>query len=253
MKLAGWLAAAIVAVVLAAGCGSSSSANSKPTLTVSAAASLKNAFQRCAKVFKDANLRFSFAGSDELAAQIRQGARPDVYAAANTKLPTALAAAGLIQTPVVFAGNRLVVAVPKDSRVNSVTALARPGTKVVVGQKGVPVGDYTLTVLGHLPAAEQKAILANVRSREPDVLGIVGKLNQGAADAGFVYITDVVGAGGGLKAVELPASLQPRVQYGAGVIKGTQREAQAKAFIDSLTSGSCRQVMKQAGFEPPQG
>jgi molybdate transport system substrate-binding protein len=252
VRRARWLAVATAAVMLAAGCGSSSG-SSKPTLTVSAAASLKKAFQRCATVFKDANVRFSFAGSDELAAQIRQGARPDVYAAANTKLPKALATAGLIETPVVFAGNRLVVAVPKASKVTSVTALAKPGTKVVVGEKGVPVGDYTLTVLGHLPAAQRTAILANVRSREPDVIGIVGKLTQGAADAGFVYITDVVGAGGGLKAVELPASLQPRVQYGIGVVKGTKHEAPAKAFIDSLTSGPCRQVMKQAGFEPSQG
>jgi molybdate transport system substrate-binding protein len=245
-------ASLLAALALVAGCGATSDA-SKPTLTVAAAASLKQGFERCAAVFKEANVRFSFAGSDELAAQIRQGARPDVYAAANTKLPRALAAAGLLDAPVVFAGNRLVVAVPKDSRVNAVAALAKPGTKVVVGEKGVPVGDYTLTVLGRLPAAEQKAILANVRSREPDVLGIVGKLDQGAADAGFVYTTDVVGASGALKAVELPATLQPRVQYGIGVVKGTEREAQAKAFIDSLTSGPCRPVMKQAGFEPPQG
>jgi molybdate transport system substrate-binding protein len=252
MRRAIVLAALLVAVALAAGCGGSSD-SSKPTLTVSGAASLKKAFERCATLFKDANVRFSFAGSDELAAQIRQGARPDVYAAANTNLPTALAAAGLLDTPVVFAGNRLVVAVPKDSQINSVTALARPGTTVVVGQKGVPVGDYTATVLGRLPATERMAILANVRSREPDVLGIVGKLTQGAADAGFAYVTDVVGTHGALKAVELPATLQPRVQYGIGIVKGTKREAQAKAFIDSLTSGPCRQVMKQAGFESPQG
>jgi molybdate transport system substrate-binding protein len=213
----------------------------------------KNAFQRCAQVFDAANVRFSFAGSDELAAQIRQGVRPDVYAAANTKLPQALAAAGLIATPVTFAGNRLVIAVPKDSKVTSVGDLAKPGTKVVVGAKGVPVGDYTLTVLGKLPASQQKAILANVRSREPDVLGIVGKLTQGAADAGLVYITDVDGSKGALRAVELPASLQPRVQYGIGIVKGTKHEAQSKAFIDSLTSGPCRQAMKGAGFEPPPG
>ncbi len=252
MRRTACLAASLAAVAIAAGCGGSSD-SSKPTLTVYAAASLKIAFQSCATGFTDANVRFNFAGSDELAAQIRQGARPDVYAAANTTLPNDLAVAGLLEAPVVFAGNRLVVAVPRDSQVGSVAALAKPGTKVVAGEKGVPVGDYTLTVLGRLPAAERTAVLANVRSREPDVLGIVGKLTQGAADAGFAYTTDVVAMHGALRAVELPASLQPRVEYGIGVVKGTKHEAQAKAFIDSLTAGPCRQVMRQAGFEPPPG
>jgi molybdate transport system substrate-binding protein len=256
VRRASWAAAAIAAVALAAGCGSGSgsgSSGSKPTLTVSAASSLKNAFQRCAQVFDAANVRFSFAGSDELAAQIRQGARPDVYAAANTKLPDALHAAGLLGAPVVFAGNRLVIAVPTESKINSLADLTKPGTKVVVGAKGVAVGDYTTAVLARLPPARRRAILAGVRSREPDVFGIVGKLTQGAADAGFVYITDVVGSKGALRAVELPPALQPRVEYGIGVVRGTKHEAQSKAFVDSLTSGPCREAMKQAGFEPPPG
>jgi molybdate transport system substrate-binding protein len=244
--------AAVAAALVVAGCGSSSSA-SKPTLTVSAAASLKKAFGQCADTFKDANVRFSFAGSDELAAQIRQGARPDVYAAANTKLPQQLAQGGLLDPPLVFAGNRLVIAVPADSQVTSVEQLGRPGTKLVIGEKDVPVGWYTQDVLARLPAAQRQAILANVRSQEPDVLGIVGKLAQGAADAGFLYVTDVVAAGDRLRAIELPARLQPRVQYGIGVVKGSQHAEQAKAFIDSLTHGTCRQVMHQAGFEPPPG
>jgi molybdate transport system substrate-binding protein len=243
--------AALGAALALAGCGGSS--DSKPALTVSAAASLKSAFERCASTFEDANVRFSFAGSDELAAQIRQGARPDLYAAANTKLPQQLAGAGLLEPPVVFAGNRLVVAVPAGSKLGSVEQLAQPGTKVVIGQEAVPVGSYTRDVLARLPAAQRKAILANVRSQEPDVLGIVGKLAQGAADAGFLYVTDVVAAGDRLRAIELPARLQPRVQYGIGVVKGSQHAEQAKAFIDSLTHGTCRQVMHQAGFEPPPG
>ena len=68
---------------------------------MSAAASLKNAFSQ----YKPGE-RYSFAGSDELAAQIRAGARPDVYAAANTKLPEQLFASGLVEKPVLFAGGR---------------------------------------------------------------------------------------------------------------------------------------------------
>jgi molybdate transport system substrate-binding protein len=245
-----------VAALAASGCGSDSggstgSSASKPTLTVSAAASLKQGFERCAHRFAAARLRFSFAGSDELAAQIRQGARPDVYAAANTQLPDQLAGEGLIDKPAVFAGNRLVVAVPRSSSIASLADLQAPGTKLVVGDKGVPVGSYTLDVLGRLPAAERRAILANVRSEEPDVDGVVGKLTQGAADAGFTYVTDVVATKGALKAVELPPRLQPSVRYGIGIVKGAEEPRAGQAFVHSLVSGPCREVMRAAGFDPP--
>ena len=68
----------------------------------------------------------------------------------------------------------------------------------------MPIGSYTRETLAKLPPAQEKAILANVRSNEPDVKGIVGKLTQGAADAGFVYVTDVNATNGKLKAIELP-------------------------------------------------
>jgi molybdate transport system substrate-binding protein len=150
---------------------------------------MTEALTACAPQFdraEDAIVKLSFAGSDELAAQIRQGARVDVYAAANTKLPDQLHAAGLIGAPVEFATNELVLAVPKGSRIGSVADLARSGTKVVIGSASVPIGSYTRQTLAKLPSAERRAILANVRSNEPDVKGIVGKLTQGAADAGFV-------------------------------------------------------------------
>jgi molybdate transport system substrate-binding protein len=242
---------ALAAAFALAGCGGSSDA--KPTITVSAASSLKKAFEACAATLPREDVRFSFAGSDELAAQIRQGARPDVYAAADTKLPQQLASAGLLDRPVAFAGNRLVLAVPAGSRIAGLDELARPGTKVVIGEPGVPVGSYTRDVLARLPAGQRRAILANVRSQEPDVLGVVGKLAHGAADAGFLYATDVVAAGGQLRAAELPARLAPHVQYGIGVVRGSKHEAQANAFVDSLIRGTCREAMHRAGFEPPPG
>jgi molybdate transport system substrate-binding protein len=242
---------ALTAALALAGCGGSS--DSKPTITVSAASSLKEAFEACAATLRREDVRFSFAGSDELAAQVRQGARPDLYAAADTKLPQELASAGLLDRPVAFAGNRLVLAVPAGSRIAGLDELARPGTKVVIGEPGVPVGSYTRDVLARLPVAQRRAILANVRSQEPDVLGVVGKLAHGAGDAGFLYATDVVAAGSQLRAIELPARLAPDVQYGIGIVKGSEHGAQAKAFIDSLTRGTCRRAMHTAGFEPPPG
>jgi len=244
------MAGTLALLVVAAGCGSSGS-GSKPTLTVSAAASLKAAFTTCAKQFKDASIRFSFAGSDELAAQIRQGAKPNLFASANTKLPAQLYQEGKLQKPQVFAGNRLVIAVPKGSSIASIQDLEKPGTTIVIGDPSVPIGTYTRVVLSRLPAAQRNAILANVKSQEPDVAGIVGKLTQGAADAGFTYITDVVGTKGALKAVELPADLQPSVAYGAGIVKGTSNQKESQAFIDDVATGPCRQVMQQAGFTPP--
>ena len=248
------LRGAFVALALLAltGCGDDDGEAPKPRLTVSAAASLKTAFEDYGKSFDAATARFSFAGSDELAAQIRQGVKPDVYAAANTQLPDQLFRDGLVGRPRSFAGNTLVIAVPAGSGgPRSVEDLGREGLKLVVGAESVPVGSYTREVLSRLPPATGKAILANVRSEEPDVAGIVGKLTQGAADAGLVYITDVVAAGSRLKAIELPQNLQPRVEYGVAVVRGAPEAEAAREFIDGLLEGDGLQAMEKAGFLPP--
>ena len=126
---------ALVLVVAACGGGSSSSASSsgssgasKPDLTVSAAASLKAAFTAYGQQFPQATVRYSFAGSDMLAAQIEQGVKPDVFASANTKLPDMLYAKGLVSKPVTFAANKLVIAVPAGSTRSRASATSRsPG------------------------------------------------------------------------------------------------------------------------------
>ncbi len=245
---------AVLAATVAAGCGGSDSGgrDEPPRLTVSAAASLKGAFSAYAENFSDAQARFSFGGSDELAAQIRKGVRPDVFAAANTKLPDQLFAEGKVGRPIVFAGNRLVLAVPAgSSRVRRLQDLARPGIKLAVGSAAVPVGAYTRQLLARLPGDQAEAILANVRSNEPDVKGVVGKLSQGAADAGFVYATDVAAAGGKVAAIELPEALRPSVSYGIAVVRGAKQPRQARTFIRGLTSGAGARAMRNAGFEPP--
>src|SRR5207247_745844 len=125
-------------------------------------------------------------------ARIRQGVRPDVYAAANTKLPNELRTEGLLEEPRVFATNELVLATPANSsEVRSIHDLTSPGVSVAVGSASAPVGSYTLQAMSHLEPRERQAIVHNIRSKEPDVKGIVGKLVQGAVDAGFVYETDV--------------------------------------------------------------
>jgi molybdate transport system substrate-binding protein len=228
----------LVAVIALAGCGANDA-----HLTVSAAASLKQAFTAY-----QANDRYSFAGSDQLAAQIRAGARPDVFAAANTKLPDDLYAAGLVEKPKVFATNRLVMAVQPDSKIDALGDLGRPGVKIAMGSPDVPVGSYTRQVLGGLGPKLREAIMGNVRSNEPDVAGVVGKVTQGAVDAGFVYITDVRAANGRLKAVELPPPLEPQVAYAAAVVKGTKHPEAARRFVDGLPGAS---ALSDAGFGRP--
>ena len=177
----GLLSLVLLSGVLAA----CSEGNDRPELTVAAASSLRPAFEAYAEEFEDARVRLSFAGSDSLAAQIRQGVRPDIYAAANTTLPSALFAEGLVEVPVAIAVNSLVVAVPAESEITSLDELAQPGTTIALGSPSVPVGAYAREVLSRLPDGGS-TILANVRSEEPNVTGVIGKLTQGAADAGLV-------------------------------------------------------------------
>jgi molybdate transport system substrate-binding protein len=245
-----WLVLGVA--LLAVGCGGDEpAADERPRLIVSAAASLTDPLTACSREFEGADVRLSFGGSDELAAQIRQGVRPDVFAAANTRLPEELASEDLLETPVEFATNELVMALPPDEReIERVEDLAAPGVRLVIGAETVPVGSYTREVLGHLPAAVREQILANVRSEEPDVRGVVGKLTQGAADAGFVYLTDITGD---LTAVELPPELQPTVAYGAGVVEGTEQQELAQRYLDGLTDGPCADALREEGFGPPPG
>jgi molybdate transport system substrate-binding protein len=232
----------LLCLVAIAGCGGGGSSSE---LKVSAASSLKEPFTELG------GAQFSFAGSDQLAAQIRSGVRPDVFAAANAKLPDALYADGLVEKPVAFAGNRLVLAVPANSKLGSIDDLKNPGVAIAMGSPSVPVGSYTLKVLAGLPAGERAAILRNVRSREPDVAGVIGKLTEGAVDAGFVYVTDVNAAGGKVKAIELPAALRPDVLYEAAVVKGTKHADKSQAFVHGLLSGTGAAALRKAGFTPP--
>jgi molybdate transport system substrate-binding protein len=233
--------------VAAGGCGGSD----EPTLKVSAAASLKAAFESYAAEFGQAKVSFSFAGSDELAAQIRQGVKPDVFASANRKLPADLYAKELVDKPVPFAANRLVVAIPNGgARVKRLRDLTRPGVRIAAGAATVPIGTYTREVLKRFGRAEAARIKRNIRSNEPDVAGILAKVAARAVDAGFVYVTDVEAAKGKLVGLELPARLQPRVVYGAAVVTGASHPTEARAFVEGLTAGAGRNALRAAGFEP---
>ncbi|HEU4702997.1 MAG TPA: molybdate ABC transporter substrate-binding protein [Conexibacter sp.] len=244
---------AILAVAVAA-CGSGEREDGGGALIVSAASSLADAFPAYARS-RDGTVRFQFAGSDELAAQIRQGVKPDVFAAASPSFPQQLHEEGLVGRPVAFATNQLVLAVPmRSDKVVRLADLARPGTTIAIGSASVPIGSYTREVLGRLAPARARAILANVRSEEPDVKGIVGKLTQGAVDAGIVYQSDVQAALGRLRGIALPAHLRPQVVYEAAVVTGAPHPGRARAFLAGLLGADAQSALKKAGFgAPPPG
>jgi molybdate transport system substrate-binding protein len=252
---------ALCAVVLAAavaGCGGGDSSSSGSTgssgggtLIVLGASSLTEAVTKYGEGFEAATVKPSFAGSDELAAQIQQGAKADIFASANTSYPEELFEEGLVEEPQVFCKNELVIAVPEGSDIKSIGDLTKPGTKIVIGDKSVPVGGYTREVLARLPKAEEEAILGNVVSEETEVSSVIAKLEGGAADAGFVYVTDETGSEG-LEPVEIEAKLQPRVEYGVAVVKSSEDKPAAEEFVEGLIDGEGQEDLLEAGFLPPQ-
>jgi molybdate transport system substrate-binding protein len=249
-------AAILLAAASVAGCGGfdetgETAEASDPELVVFAAASLGPAFERYGNEIEGADVRFSFAGSDDFAAQIRQGVSPDVYAAANTSLPDELHEDDLLEKPATFVTNRLVVGVPAGSDIDEVTDLEQSGVEVVIGDEEVPVGIYTREVLKALGPEAEQAILANVASSEPDVAGIVGKLTQGAVDAGFIYRSDVDAAAGEIEEVPIPAKASPDVAYGIAVTTDAAQPELAREFLDGVVAGDGQRILLDAGFGPP--
>ena len=215
-------------------------------VTVFAASSLTEVFPKI-----DAGERYSFAGSDQLAFQIQQGAPADVYAAASPKYPAQLYAQGLVLKPVVFATNKLILLLPASNPagITSVFDLQRPGIKLVIGQQGVPIGDYTRAILKNLGLS---SVLSNVVSQETDVKSIVGKVVLGQADAGFVYLTDARPVAAEVKVVRLPGWAQPKVKYEIAVVKASQNRVAAQAFVKKVLAKKGRAALAAAGFGLPK-
>ena len=243
---------ALAVLALVAGCGgddnraaTGTDAAAGDTPTVFAAASLTEAFQTI-----DPEAQFSFAGSDELATQIREGAPADVYAAASPRHPDELFEEGLIEKPVIFATNRLVLVVPSDNPagIQSVEDLGKDGVKLVVGAEGVPIGDYTRQVIETMGATQ---VLDNVVSNEEDVKGVLAKVSSGQADAGFVYATDAQVAGDDVTAIELPAEAQAVVEYPISVVVDAEHAEAARAFVEQVLGPEGRAALEEAGFGVP--
>jgi len=213
-------------------------------LTIFAAASLTNVFPQIAP-----KQHYSFAGSNALAAQIQQGAPADVFASANTSIPFQLYDQGLVEKPVLFTRNELTVIVPKSNPagIHSVADLAKPGVKLVVAAQGVPVGDYTRTVLHTM---KLDSVLQNVVSNETDVREVLAKVALGEADAGFVYVTDARTVRGKVATIGIRWTAQPRVTYAIAVVRASKHRVAARAFVKSLLGKAAQRKLRAAGFLP---
>jgi molybdate transport system substrate-binding protein len=229
-----------------AACGASSSGGATGdghprTLIVFAASSLSSVFAAEGKAFEAARagvrVTFSFAGSQALVAQVKQGAPADVLATADT---SSMAAAGLTG-PRVFARNRLsIITAPQNPKhVTTLADLARPGLRVVLAGPTVPVGKAARTALA------AAGVTAHPVSLEQDVKGVVTKVRLGEADAGIAYVTDVSAAKGTISGTALPGVSN---SYPVAVVK---QGADAQAFCDFLISASGQSVLASFGFLPP--
>ena len=211
-------------------------------LTIFAAASLTNVFPAI-----DTHPTYSFAGSNALAAQIRQGAPADVFASANTSIPQKLYDEGLVEKPVVFTRNELILIVPKSNpaKIRSVFDLRKSGVKLVVAAPGVPVGDYTRIVLHNLQLDDA---LKNVVSNETDVREVLAKVALGEADAGFVYTTDARTVRGKVATIGIRWSAQPIVDYAVAVVKSSKHLTAARYYVKKLLRPWAQGKLRAAGF-----
>jgi molybdate transport system substrate-binding protein len=218
-------------------------AAARTQITVFAAASLTNVFPAI-----DPNEKYSFGGSNALAAQITQGAPADVFASANMSLPTGLYKQNLCSKPVVFTRNKLVIVVPKSNpaHIRNIYNLTKPGVKIDIAAKGVPVGNYTLQVLQNMNLST--GVLKNVVSQETDVREVLAKVSLGEADAGFVYSTDAKTVPGKVLVIKIPAWAQPKVQYGICVVTASSNKSAAHAFVKRVLSKRGQKKLHNFGF-----
>jgi molybdate transport system substrate-binding protein len=232
------------------------------TLTVFAAASLSEVFTEIGRQFEREHpgvaVRFNFAGSQQLAAQIGQGARADLFAAADERTMAALEEqAGLEGGSRVFARNRLIVIVPRSNpaRIHRLEDLAHRGIKLVLGAEAVPVGHYSRVMFENLGHREDfgpdfaRRVLANLVSEEENVKSVAAKVQLGEADAGVVYRSDVTPAvARKVRLLEIPETANVEARYPVAVLKGAPQAEAARSFIELLLAPAGQEALARHGF-----
>ncbi|MFF9912350.1 molybdate ABC transporter substrate-binding protein [Streptomyces sp. NPDC013457] len=218
-------------------------------LTVLAAASLTDVFKTAGAAYEKAHpgtkVTFSFAGSQELVAQVSQGSPADVLVTADTKsMDKVKADTG---TPAIIAKNRLVIATGEGNphKVDDLKDLADTEIKVVLAAPEVPAGKYSKQIL------DAQKITVKPVSQEPNVRAVLSKVELGEADAGLVYKTDAESAKDKVDAVEIPDAQNAVAQYPAATLKDSKNAEAAAAFVAWLSSPEGQKILQDAGFQKP--
>jgi molybdate transport system substrate-binding protein len=241
-----------------------SAAQDPQTVTVFAAASLTEAFRNLGKELERRHpglkVQFNFAGSQQLATQLEQGAPADLFASADQRWMDYAKENGLAkgESPV-FARNRLVVIVPSanPAHIQRLQDLSRKETKVVMAAEAVPVGKYSRQALANLatapgfPSDYDRRVLANVVSQEETVKNVVAKVQLGEADAGVVYRSDVTPpVSRQVRVFEIPEQFNVIASYPIAVLKSAKNASAGRQFIELLLSDDGQQVLRRHGLLP---
>jgi molybdate transport system substrate-binding protein len=253
-----FIAAAAAALALTA-CGGGTSAQPTPAaapkmsgaLTVLAAASLTNSFNRIGQQLMAANpgltIKFSFAGSPTLVTQVQQGAPADIIATADQANMAKVTTGGFNSgTPVVFAHNKLQIAVQPNNprKISTVSDLANPAIRFDSCAPAVPCGAYSINTFA------KAGVKVTPVSLEPDVTTVLSKVALGEADAGIVYVTDVKGANGQVTGIVIPDDINTIAEYPIVQLRTTQNAAAAQGFIDYVAGSEGQKVLASYGFLP---
>ncbi|MFB7471933.1 molybdate ABC transporter substrate-binding protein [Kitasatospora sp. NPDC056184] len=222
------------------------------SITVFAAASLKETFTDLGKKFEAANpgakVAFNFGGSSALAASINSGAPADVFAAASpATMKTVTDAGGAAGAPKTFVRNTLAIAVPKGNpkHLAGLADLAAPGVKVALCAKEVPCGAAALTAL------KAANVTLTPVTLEQDVKGALTKVELGEVDASLVYRTDVRADSGKIDGVDFPEAAQAVNDYPIAALAKAPNKDGAAAFVAYIQSPEAQQVLTAAGFQAP--
>jgi molybdate transport system substrate-binding protein len=245
---------AIAALALLVGAAQPASARApKPSgeITVFAAASLTESFDAIAKQFQkkypDVSVKFNYDASSNLATQINQGAPAEVFASADEdNLRKTIDAGTVTPPPVVFAKNRLEVAVEKGNpkKIKSLADLQKSGLVVVLCADQVPCGKYAAQSLA------MAGVTVNPASKEENAKATLTKVSIGEADASIVYVTDVKAAKGTTSGVRIPDKVNVIATYPIGVVKASQNATAATAWVTFVRSKEGQTTLKRFGFLP---